>query len=207
MSRFMRVFSWLLVALAVLSATGNPSQSAVARIAWSLAFLVAAAIGFRLSGRVAARLLKPGLGTHARSRVVAPSSVTTFHRNPRELIVRCERRIGRPVDMAGYARVKTPSGARNHVLAVAAGYVWWLELHPWRGRVGRILLYRPLDGLAAHSEPRRRGRHLLELSWPANGELFAATLHGPGADRLAGQLAAEQFARAGAATPAHKEGR
>lgn len=206
MSQFVRVFSWLLFALAVLSATGNSGQSAVARVAWSLAFLVAAAIGFRVSSGVSARLPKPGLPKRALRRSVAATSVTRLHRDPRELIVRCERRIGRPVDMAGYARVKTPSGARKHVLAVAAGYVWWLELHPWRGSVGRILLYRPLNGLAAHSEPHRRGRHLLELSWPANGELFVTTLHGPGADRLAGQLAAEQFARAGAGASAHKEG-
>lgn len=206
MSQFVRVFSWLLVALAVLTPTGDTGQGAVARVAWSVAFVVAAAVGFRVCSRVAARVPEPGLRTRAWRRSVAATSVTRFHRDPHELIVRCERRIGRPVDMAGYARVKTPSGARKHVLAVAAGYVWWLELHPWRGSVGRILLYRPLDGLAAHSEPRRRGRHLLELSWPANGELFVTTLHGPGADRLAGQLAAEQFARAGAGASAHEEG-
>jgi hypothetical protein len=206
-SQFMRVFSWLLLALAILTATGDASQGTVERVAWSLAFVAAAAVGFRLSSRVAVRLPKPSLHTSARRRSVAAISVTRFDRDPRELIVRCERRIGRTVDIASYARVKTPSGARNHVLAVAAGYVWWLELHPWRDSVGRIVHYRPLDGLAAHSEPRRRGRHLLELSWPANGELFVATLHGPGADGLAGQLAAEQFARAGAGTPGHKEGR
>jgi hypothetical protein len=203
----MRVFSWLLLALAVLTATGDARQGALARIAWSLAFVVAAAVGFRLSSGVVARLPKPGLPERALRRSVAAIGVERFHRDPLELIVRCERRIGRAVDIAGYARVTTPSGARNHVLAVAAGYVWWLELHPLRGSVGRILLYRSLDGLAAHSEPRRRGRHLLELSWPGNGELFVATLHGPGADRLAGQLAAEQFARAGAGATAHEEGR
>jgi hypothetical protein len=114
---------------------------------------------------------------------------------PEHLILLCERRIGQPVDAAARLRVKTPEGRRTRVLALAGGHIWWLEAHPWRNRVGRIMLYRPLQGLAAHSERRRRGRYALELSWPAIGELFVGTLYGPGADRVTGQLAAEQFAR------------
>jgi hypothetical protein len=123
------------------------------------------------------------------------------------LIVLCERRIGKPVDIASEFRVKTPAGPRTHLLAVAAGYVWWVELQPWRSTIGCILLYRPLDGLAAHSERVRPGDYQLELSWPASGELFVGRLHGAGADRLAGQLAAEQFARSRASAPAREEGR
>jgi hypothetical protein len=92
------------------------------------------------------------------------------------------------------------------VLAVAAGFVWWLELRPWRDTVGSILLYRPLDGLAAHSERVRRGRYQLELSWPASGELFVGKLYGASADRFAGQLVAEQFVRAQTSAPAGEVG-
>jgi hypothetical protein len=90
---------------------------------------------------------------------------------------------------------------------LAAGRVWWIELHPWRTALGPILLYRSLHGLAAHTERRRGGSHQVELSWPSSGELFLGTLYGPGADRVAGQLAAEQFARAHVSTPAHEERR
>lgn len=111
------------------------------------------------------------------------------------LTLLCERRIGQPVSAATRIRVKTPDGRRTRVLALAGGHVWWLELSPWRARVGRILLYRSLDGLAAHTERRLGGRHVLELSWPAAGELFVGTLRGAGGDGLIGQLTSEQFAR------------
>jgi hypothetical protein len=202
--RFVRRFSSLLPALAVLSATAAAAQGVLARVAWGMAFLVAATIGLRLSSRAAGRPSKPGPITHLWRR---SAWVPRFHRDPCKLIVQCERRIGRAVDAAGHLRVQTPSGTRDHVLAVAADYVWWLELPSWRGNVGPILLYRPLDGPAAHSETRRGARHLLELSWPASAELFIGTFHGPGADRLVGRLSAEQFARVAAVAPAHDERR
>ncbi len=198
MSRFVRLGSGLVLALAVLSLTTDLRGAATPRAVWSVAFVVLAAIGVRLARGLRRR--SPGPPTVRWHR---PSLPVTRVRRHRELVLLCERRIGRPVDEASQFCVQTPSGARTHALAVGAGYVWWLELHPRRGTVGPVLLYRPLDGVATHSEPRRRGRQRLELSWPASGELFVGVLHGPGADRLAGQLAAEQFARA----PAHGEGR
>jgi hypothetical protein len=201
---FMRLCSWMLVALGVLAVIGNANRVGWHAVAWGAAFLTAAAIGLHLSDGRGHGLRVP---RSARRMWRQCTSVLGPRRDPDELVVLCERRIGRPVDVASQFRVKTPAGPRTHVLAVAAGHVWWLELHPWRGTIGCILLYRPLDGLAAHSERVRPGRYQLELSWPASGELFVGRLDGTGADRLAGQLAAEQFARAGASAPARKEGR
>jgi hypothetical protein len=115
--------------------------------------------------------------------------------DPHALTVLCERRLGRPVDAASRVRSKTRAGTRISVLALAAGYVWWLELHPWRTEIGAIVGYRPLAGLAPHTEPRRKGRHAVELSWPTSGELFVGTAYGSGAARLVGQLTADEFAR------------
>jgi hypothetical protein len=198
---FMRLGSWVFVLLAVLAAVGDVEHSPPHRVAWGAAWLVAAAISFRLSRHTGTQAA-PGSPGRVRSSFAAAVSAARPNRDPHELVVLCERRIGRPVDAAARLRVRTPSGARTHALALAAGYVWWIELRPWRTRLGPILLYRSLRGLAAHAEGRRSGSHRLELSWPASGELFLGTLHGPGANRLIGQLAAEQFARANVSAPA-----
>lgn len=188
----MRVCCWILVLLAVLSVAGAVSRAPLERSVWGSAWLVAATLGFRLAR---------GPGTN-RCRPAAPSRLWCAcaarggsRRDPHELIVLCERRVGRPVDAAARIRVKTPSGARVYVLALAVGDLWWIELDAWRTRLGRILAYRSLNGLALHTEQQRPGRHVVELSWPSCGELFAGTLSGPGADWLVGHLAAEQFAR------------
>jgi hypothetical protein len=204
---FMRLCSWIPLLLAVLSAAGDVDRAASQRIAWGVAWVAAAAIGFRLSGRVGVDLPARGPLSRLRHRSRSITDAVRPERDPHELIVLCERRLGKPVDTAVRLRVKTPSGARTHVLALAAGYLWWIELHPWRTELGPILCYRSLQGLAAHTERRRGGRHVVELSWPSSGELFVGTLYGPGADRLAGQLAADQFARARASVPASAEGR
>ncbi len=198
---FMRLCSWAMLLLAVLSAVGSLEPAAAARAAWGISWLVAAAIGFRLAGGIGGR----GRLARLSRRCANAISASLPERDPSALIVLCERRIGRQVDAAARLRVKTPSGARTHALALAASHLWWLELHPWRMRTGAIIAYRPLDGLAAHMERRRAGRHLVELSWPAVGELFVGMLYGPGADRLAGQLTAEQFARMHAHTPAPED--
>lgn len=123
-------------------------------------------------------------------------------RTPEYLAVLCERRIGRPVIAAARVRVRTPDGARTHVLALTSGVLWWIELRAWRTRLGPIIAWRALDDLVIHSA-RRLGRgHVLELSSPTTGELLIGTVHGPGADRLLGQLASEQFARTYTNTPA-----
>ena len=178
--RVMRALGWILLALALLSVVGGVDPSLSTRAAWAALWLGAAAFAFRLSrgSRTEARLPRPRTG------------------DPDELILLCERRIGRSVEAAARVRVKTPRGARTHALALAAGYLWWIELRTWPTRVGVILLYLPLEGLAGHTQRRRRGRHRMELSWPCSGELFLGTLHGPGTDRLAGLLAAEQFSLA-----------
>ena len=203
---FMRLCSWMLIALGVLSLIGNTKRSGWHAVAWGAAFLVAAAMGFHLSGERPGGPFVRRSATRLWRRCTGAVSVLRPRRNTDELIVLCERRIGRPVDVASEFRVKTPAGPRTHLLAVAAGYVWWVELQPWRSTIGCILLYRPLDGLAAHSERVRPGDYRLELSWPASGELFVGRLHGAGADRLAGQLAAEQFVRARASAPTREEG-
>ena len=174
-------------------------------VAWGAAFLLGAAIGLHLSDGRGRGVRAPRSATRMWRGCTGAVSALRPGRDPDDLIVLCERRIGRPVNVASQFRVKTPSGPRTHVLAVAAGCVWWLELQPWRDTIGCILLYRPLDGLAAHSERVRPGRYQLELSWPASGELFVGRLHGAGADRFAGQLAAEQFARASASASAREE--
>jgi hypothetical protein len=100
---------------------------------------------------------------------------------------------------AARIRIETAEGRRRtRALAIAAGQVWWLELGSWRRRaVGRVLGWRPLEGLAAHTEARRGGGYVIELSWPAQCELYTGTLSaGEDADRLVGQLAADAFARA-----------
>jgi hypothetical protein len=127
---------------------------------------------------------------------VSSSLALSATRSAEELIVLCERRIGRPVDAAARIRVRTASGTRILALAVADGWLWWLDAHPRRSRVGRIVLYQPLDGLSMYTETRRRGRHWVELSAPATGELFLGLIYGPGAERLVGQITAEQFAHA-----------
>ena len=202
---FMRICSWILLALGVLSIIGNAKRAGWDAVAWGAAFLLAAAIGLHLSARRRRGVRAPRPATRMWRRCTGAVCVLRPGHDPDDLIVLCERRIGRPVDVASQFRVKTPSGPRTHVLALAAGSVWWLELQPWRETIGCILLYRPLHGLAAHSERVRPGRYQLELSWPASGELFVGSLHGAGADRFAGHLAAEQFARARTGTPAREE--
>jgi hypothetical protein len=202
---FMRLCSWILLVLAVLSAAGDVDRAASQRIAWGVAWVTAAAIGLRLSRRVGVDLPAPRPLSRLLHRSGSTTSVVRAKRDPHELIVLCERRLAKPVDTAVRLRVNTPSGARTHVLALAAGYLWWIELHPWRTRLGPILLYRSLHGLAAHTERRRGGRYDVELSWPSNGELFVGTLYGPGADCVAGLLAAEQFSRARASVPAPED--
>jgi len=202
---FMRLCSWILLALGVLSIIGNAKRAGWDAVAWGAAFLLGAAIGLHLSDGRGRGVRAPRSATRMWRGCTGAVSALRPGRDPDDLIVLCERRIGRPVNVASQFRVKTPSGPRTHVLAVAAGCVWWLELQPWRDTIGCILLYRPLDGLAAHSERVRPGRYQLELSWPASGELFVGRLHGAGADRFAGQLAAEQFARARASASAREE--
>jgi hypothetical protein len=206
-SAFMRSCSWAMLLLAVLAAAGSTGRAAAPRVAWSVGWLAAATIGFRFAGGLRAR--RPAAGPPARAwrRLAASIPAARPGQDPDELIVLCERRIGRPVQAAARLRVKTPSGGRTHVLALAAGCLWWLELHPWRSRVGAILGYRPLEGLAAHTGQRRRGRHAIELSWPLTGELYVGTLRGRGAERLAGQLAADQFARTATSPRASEESR
>jgi hypothetical protein len=200
---FMLLCCWAMLLLAVLAAAGGLESTAATRAAWGISWLAAAAIGFRLAGRTGG----PGPLARLSRRYASVLAAALPGRDPRELIVLCERRIGRSVDAAARLRVQTPSGARTHALALAGGHVWWLELHPWRMRAGAIIAYRPLDGLAAHTERRRAGRHRVELSWPSAGELFVGTLYGPGADRLAGQLTAEQFARMHVHTRAPEDAR
>jgi hypothetical protein len=116
-----------------------------------------------------------------------------------KLALLCERRIGHPVAVAARIRVETDQGRRRtRALAIAAGQLWWLELGGWpRRTVGRVLGWRPLEGLAAHTERRRNGGYVIELSWPAQCELYTGTLlAGEDAERLVGQLAADAFARA-----------
>jgi hypothetical protein len=128
-------------------------------------------------------------------------------RAPGYLAVLCERRIGRAVIAATRVRVRTPSGPRTHVLALTDGVLWWIEVSVWRSRLGAIIAWRALNDLVVHSAPRLglgRG-HVLELSSPSTGELLVGTVRGPGADRLLGQLAAEQFARTQANSPAPPE--
>jgi hypothetical protein len=189
---FIRLCSWGMVLFALLTAIGDTESTAAERVAWTVAWLAAAAIGFRFGGRFAGRTLD-----RIGRRCIAMLSVGRLQRqrDSHELIVVCERRIGRPVDAAARLRFTTSSGARTHVLALAAGYMWWLESHPWRANVGAIVGYRPLDGLAPHTERRRERRHVIELSWPSRGELFVGTVYGDGADRLVGQLTADHFAR------------
>jgi hypothetical protein len=128
-------------------------------------------------------------------RCAAAISALRADHDSRELIALCERRIGRRVDAAARLRFTSAAGVRTHVLALAAGYLWWLELRPWRTNVGAIVGHRPLNGLAPHTERRRDGRHVIELSWPSSGELFIGTVYGRGADRLVGHLTADEFAR------------
>jgi hypothetical protein len=188
----MRVCCWMLVLLAALSVVGAARGAALDSTIWGAAWLVAATLGFWLARRPGRDLRGPALVSLL---WCACTDRTRSRRDPHELIVLCERRVGRPVDAAARIRVQTPSGACTYVLALAVGYLWWIQLDAWRTRLGRILAYRPLDGLALHTEQQRRGRHVIELSWPSCGELFAGTLSGPGADWLVGHLAAEQFAR------------
>lgn len=192
--RFMRFCSWMLILCAVVSIVGDVNRSPALRLAWGASWLGAAVIGFGLCGGVlgdsrARRLL---VRTRQRRATVAGGESMCASN---ELIVLCERWIGAPVAAAAHVRVKSRTGGRTYLLALSAGYLWWIELPRWQLWPGRVLLYRPLAGLATHSERRRRGRHRLELSWPSTSELFTGVLYGPGADRLAGQLAAEQFAR------------
>jgi hypothetical protein len=197
----------MLVVLGILSVIGSANGAGWWHaFAFGVAFLTAGAMGLRLSNGHERGSWAPRSATRVWRQCTGAVSAPRPHYDPDELIARCERRIGRPVDVASRFRVKTPGGPRTHVLAVAAGCVWWLELQPWRDTVGCVLLYRPLDGLAAHSERVRPGRYQLELSWPADGELFVGTLRGAGADRFAGQLVAEQFARAWTCAPACEEG-
>lgn len=126
-------------------------------------------------------------------------------RAPGYLAVLCEQRIGRPVIAAARIRVRTPAGPRTHVLALTDGVLWWIELHPWRSGLGAIIAWRALDDLVVHSAPQLVRGHILELSSPGTGELLVGTVRGPGADRLLGQLAAEQFARTQANSPAPPE--
>jgi|GEM_PF-5469551 len=109
----------------------------------------------------------------------------------------CERRIGQPVVAAATLKVQSDRRSTKLALAMTAAHLWWLELKTWpRPRVGRVLGWRPLEGLAAHTERRRGGRYVLELSWPLDGELYTGELEaGSDADRLVGQLTAEAFAR------------
>jgi hypothetical protein len=194
----MRVCSWILVMLAVLSVAGAVKGTALERTAWAFAWLVAAALGFRLARRPGTDLRRPAAVWRLRFACIDRAR---SRRDPHKLIVLCEQRVGKPIDAASRIRVKTPSGARTHVLALAVGYLWWMELDAWRTRLGRILAYRSLNGLALHTEQQRQGRHLIELSWPSGGELFTGTASGAGADRLVGHLVAEQFARSQARLP------
>lgn len=184
---FMRLCSWAMLLLALLSAFGDTASSGSQRVAWSVGWLAAAVIGFRFGGG--------GRFDRLGRRCAAAVSARRPDTDSRELIALCERRIGRQVDAAARLRFTSSSGVRTHVLALAAGYLWWLELRPWRTNVGAIVGYRPLNGLAPHTERRRDGRHVIELSWPSSGELFVGTVYGRGADRLVGQLTADEFAR------------
>jgi len=121
------------------------------------------------------------------------------------LAVLCEQRIGRRALAAARIRVSTPAGARTHALALSDCVLWWIALDRWRTRLGPVLAWRPLDGLVIHTTARRRGGHRLELSSPATGELLTGIVHGPGAERLVGQLTADQFARVAATCPAPPE--
>jgi hypothetical protein len=116
-----------------------------------------------------------------------------------QLAVLCERRIGHPVIAAARMRVETAEGKRQtRVLAIAVNQLWWLELSAWpRRSVGRVLGWRPLDGMAAHTELQRGGGYAIELSWPTQCELYTGRLlGGEQADELVGQLTADAFARA-----------
>jgi hypothetical protein len=137
--------------------------------------------------------------------VNAPSVRQQSARRADSLAVLCERRIGRRVLAAAPVRVKTPSGARVHALALADNALWWIELSRFRGHLGAVLAWRLLEDLVVYSSVRRLGGHRLELSCPGSGELLVGTVHGPGADRLVGQLTAHQFAQVATRSPALDE--
>ena len=108
----------------------------------------------------------------------------------------CERRIGQPVIAASRIRVRTPNGYETRVVALTANRIMWLGYRPWRNQVGRVIGWRPLTGLAPHTERRRLGGYSLELSWPDACELYTGTLNaGADADEFVGQLTADAFAR------------
>ena len=199
----MRVFCWTLVLLAMLSIASGLSRARLEQTVWGSAWLVAATLGFRLARAPGTNPCGPTVLSRVWSACAARARSC---RDPHELIALCERRVGKPVDAAARIRVKTPSGARTYVLALAAGYLWWIELDAWQARLGRILAYRSMNGLALHTEQQRPGRHVVELSWPLCGELFGGTLSGPGADWLVGHLAAEQFARSKVRLPTAGDG-
>jgi hypothetical protein len=121
-----------------------------------------------------------------------------------KLALLCERRIGQTVVAAARIRVETAEGRRRtRGLAIAGGQLWWLEVGGWpRRAVGRVLGWRPLEGLAAHTERRRNGGYVIELSWPEQCELYTGLLlPGEDADQLVGQLAADAFSRAARSAP------
>ncbi len=112
------------------------------------------------------------------------------------LELRAERRIGRQVICACRIRVREPIGTCVEVLALSAdGILWWLPFDPWRRRAGPVICWRSLADGVLYTRPRRVGSGwVFEFSHPPTGELFLGTLLEPGAKRMAGHLAASQFA-------------
>ncbi len=203
---FMRLCSWMLLALAVLAVAGTGEHSLSSRAAWTVGWLAGALMSFGLARSADVHARGPGPVGRFWRRGAATVLGTPPIGDPFQLEMLSERRIGRPVLAAARVRIRTPKGVCTHVLALTSGVLWWIELRPWRLRFGPIIAWRSLDGVVVHAEARRGSRHLLELSQPNSGELLEGTVYGPGADRLIGHLTAEEFAHSCRA-PTSEEGR
>jgi hypothetical protein len=194
----LRLNAWAFLIFAFASL--DPSNGK-GRVAAAIGLLLASLLTFRLLAR-----LKPPTPTPRLLRWITRSPRTLLtplatrrpgrDRHP-PLTVLCERRIGEPVLAACRIRIRTTNGTQICAIALTETQILWLEERPGRQQLGSVLSWRPLAGLATHTERGRVGGYRLELSWPGQCELFTGTLFpGPDADGFVGHLTAAVFARA-----------
>ena len=185
-ARLVLFFGRLLVVMMVVGALATIDER---RFVWAACFAGSALLAWlllaRWRGRAVRRRRTPRL----------PTSLAWRGKSADELATLCERRIGMKVDAAAPATISAEPA--HCVLALANDGVWVIEDRSRLGRanIGRVVACWDRNSLVAHVEHSRRGERL-ELSWPTRGAFLRGVMPaGTPADRLAGQLVADELAR------------